>query len=275
MKGVRSVYQKDYYEVLGVQRDADRQAVKEAYRRLAFEYHPDRNGGEAQAVEKMKEINEAYAVLSDPEKRARYDSLRNQYGSTAYDHFRRDYSEQDIFRDSDIGQIFEEMAKSFGFRSFDDIFRETMKQGFRSTTFSGPGVFGRVIVFGSGSRHVEQGEGRSVGPGPREPGIVGKAVNSVLRYAVNKMIGRMADEGKDVYDTISLDEQEAARGGKVVYLDEKRSRELTIAVPPGVREGQVIRLRGIGDGHGRKGDLYLKVEIRKPILKRVREFLKM
>jgi len=268
------VHQNDYYEVLGVQRDADRQAVKEAYRRLAFEYHPDRNGGEAQAVEKMKEINEAYAVLSDPEKRSRYDSLRSRYGSGAYDHFRRDYSEQDIFRNSDIGQIFEEMARSFGFRSFDDIFRETMRQGFRSTTFSGPGVFGRVIIFGPDSRRA-QGEEPSMGPTPGKPGIIGKAVNSVLRFAVSKMIGRMAGEGKDIYDTISLDEQEAARGGKVVYLDEKRSRELTIAVPPGVREGQVIRLRGIGDGHGRKGDLYLKVEIRKPILKRVREFLKM
>jgi curved DNA-binding protein len=269
------VHQNDYYEVLGVPRDADRQTVKEAYRRLAFEFHPDRNDGEPEAVEKMKEINEAYAVLSDPDKRLRYDSLRTQYGSKAYDHFRRDYSEQDIFRNSDIGQIFEEMARSFGFRSFDDIFRETMRQGFRSTTFGGPGVFGRVIVFGPGSRRAGQGEGPSMGPTGARSGIVGRAVSGLFRYAVKKMIGHVADEGKDVYDTISLDEQEAARGGKVVYLDEKRSRQLTIAVPPGVREGQVIRLRGVGEGRGKKGDLYLKVEIRKPILKRVREFLKM
>lgn len=268
------MYQKDYYEVLGVTREADRQKIKEAYRRLAFEYHPDRNSGDAQALEKMKEINEAYAVLCDAEKRAQYDGLCSRYGSGAYDHFRRNYSEQDIFRDSDIGQIFEEMARSFGFRSFDDIFRETMKQGYRSSEFRGPGIFGRVIVFGPGTRRSEQGRGMFGEPTPSKPGIVGKVMNKVLKYAVNKMIGQISGEEKDIYDTISLDEDEAARGAKVVYLDQKRSRELTIRVPPGVREGQLIRLRGLGDGRASKGDLYLKVEIRKPIIKRVREFLK-
>jgi DnaJ-class molecular chaperone len=267
------VYKKDYYAVLGVEKDADGQVIKEAYRRLAFEYHPDRNGGEAQAVEKMKEINEAYAVLSDRDKRAHYDDLRNQYGPRAHDHFRQSYTEQDIFRDSDIGQIFEEMARSFGFRGFDDIFRETMRQSYRSTQFRGPGVFGRVIVFGPGSRAGVQGS-EPIAQGAGRPGIIGKAVNKLLGYAVRKMVGRVAGDQPDIYDTITLDEHEAVRGGKVVYLDERRSRELTIAVPPGVREGQLIRLRGVGDGRGSKGDLYLKVEIRKPILKRVREFLK-
>ena len=68
--------QKDYYEVLGVTEGATFQRIKEGYRRLAFEYHPDRNPGDGSAIEKMKEINEAYAVLSDPDKRSRYDRLR-------------------------------------------------------------------------------------------------------------------------------------------------------------------------------------------------------
>ena len=68
--------QKDYYEILGVRQGAASQAIKEAYRRLAFEYHPDRNPGNGAAVERMKEINEAYAVLSNAEKRSRYDRLR-------------------------------------------------------------------------------------------------------------------------------------------------------------------------------------------------------
>ena len=90
--------QKDYYQVLEIEKSAGPQQVKEAYRRLAFQYHPDRNKSDPNSVERMKEINEAYAVLSDQEKRSRYDGLRREYGSQAYDHFRESYSEQDIFQ---------------------------------------------------------------------------------------------------------------------------------------------------------------------------------
>ncbi|HNT44323.1 MAG TPA: DnaJ domain-containing protein, partial [Syntrophorhabdaceae bacterium] len=76
---------KDYYEVLEISVEATDRQVKEAYRRLAFQYHPDRNGSDPGAVERMKSINEAYAVLSDPAKRQRYDNLRQSYGTSAYD----------------------------------------------------------------------------------------------------------------------------------------------------------------------------------------------
>ncbi|WP_287417305.1 DnaJ domain-containing protein, partial [Oceanithermus sp.] len=64
---------KDYYAVLGVSRDASQEEIKKAYRKLALKYHPDKNPGDPSAEERFKEINEAYAVLSDPEQRARYD----------------------------------------------------------------------------------------------------------------------------------------------------------------------------------------------------------
>jgi curved DNA-binding protein CbpA len=98
--------QKDYYNILGVDRDASQQAIKEAYRKLAFQYHPDRNTGDPAATEKMKDINEAYAVLSDVSKRREYDLLRSQYGSFAYERFRQSHTDDDIFRGSDINQIF-------------------------------------------------------------------------------------------------------------------------------------------------------------------------
>ena len=142
--------QKDYYEMLGVAREATFQSVKEAYRRLAFEYHPDRNPGNGAAVERMKEINEAYAVLSDADKRRRYDRLRQEYGPSAHDRFRRDFSDNDIFRGSDINQVFEEMARAFGFRGFEEIFSKAYGQGYRTFEFRRPGVFGKVIIFGSG-----------------------------------------------------------------------------------------------------------------------------
>ena len=72
---------RDYYEVLGVGRDADAKAIKRAYRKLAKKYHPDMNPGDAEAEKKFKEASEAYAVLSDPEKRRQYD----QFGHAAFD----------------------------------------------------------------------------------------------------------------------------------------------------------------------------------------------
>ena len=72
---------KDYYKILGVERTADADEIKKAYRKLAMKYHPDRNQGNKQSEDKFKEINEAYEVLSDPQKRGRYDQLGESYSS--------------------------------------------------------------------------------------------------------------------------------------------------------------------------------------------------
>ena len=92
-----SAAQRDYYEVLGVSRDADAKAIKDAFRKLALRYHPDRSK-EPGAEEKFKEIAEAYAVLSDPKKRANYDA-RGFAGVAGF-------SPEDLFRGIDFGDIF-------------------------------------------------------------------------------------------------------------------------------------------------------------------------
>ena len=92
----------DYYQVLGVPPDSESGKIKQAYRDLAFKYHPDRNTENPAAAEKMKQVNEAYAVLSDTRKRREYDALRQQYGSSARNQFRQQHSEKDIFSGSDI-----------------------------------------------------------------------------------------------------------------------------------------------------------------------------
>ncbi len=96
--------EKDYYKVLGVEKKASEEAIKKVYRKLAMKYHPDRNKGDKKAEEKFKEISEAYAVLSDKEKRKQYDT----YGA---DGFQQRYSQEDIFRGFDFNNIF----KEFGF----------------------------------------------------------------------------------------------------------------------------------------------------------------
>ena len=99
----------DYYKVLGVAKNASAEEIKKAYRKLALKYHPDRNQGDKESEEKFKEANEAYAVLSDQEKRKQYDT----FGSTG---FQQRYSQEDIFRNSDIGSILREFGINFGGR---------------------------------------------------------------------------------------------------------------------------------------------------------------
>jgi curved DNA-binding protein len=92
---------RDYYEVLGVSKNSNADEIKKSYRKLALKYHPDRNQGSADAESKFKEISEAYAVLSDPEKKRQYDMV----GSSG---FHQRYSQEDIFRNTDYGSVFEE-----------------------------------------------------------------------------------------------------------------------------------------------------------------------
>jgi len=267
------MHQKDYYQILGTEKGASPQKIKEAYRKLAFQYHPDQNKENPSAVEKMKQINEAYAVLSDPKKRNDYDRFHEQYGPQGYDQFKQRYSEQDIFRGSDINQIFEEMARAFGFRGFEEVFRESYGRGYQSFEFRRPGVFGRgFIFFGPGfgrSRHQEIPISSNI-----FPGILGK----LTRYLLKSALGlREPGKGKDLEDTLYLDPRQALEGAKGKYFHRKRSKELIVTIPPGMKESQRVRLRGMGepgkDG-GEPGDLYLKVKIKKPLLEKFRELLK-
>jgi DnaJ-class molecular chaperone len=221
----------------------------------------------------MKEVNEAYAVLSNPKKRRDYDTFHDQYGPYAYGRFKQRYSEQDIFRGSDIHQIFEEMARSFGFRGFEEVFKESYGQEYRTFEFERPGVSGRgFIFFGPGfGRRDQQGS-----PGFSEifPGILGKGI----RFLLKKTLGmREPRRGRDLDDVIYLSPRQAFEGAKGKYLHRKRSKELIVTIPPGMKQGQRIRLKGMGapgkDG-GEPGDLYLKVRIKKPLLEKVRELLR-
>ena len=111
----------DYYQILGVDKNASAEEIKKAYRKLALKYHPDRNKGNKEAEEKFKQINEAYAVLSDKEKREKYD----KFGDAA---FHQQFTQEDIFRGFDIGDIF----KDFGY-STDGIFNIIFGSGFGKT----------------------------------------------------------------------------------------------------------------------------------------------
>jgi DnaJ-class molecular chaperone len=262
--------QKDYYEILEVDREASFKKIKEAYRSLAFQCHPDRNGGGADALERMKMINEAYAVLSNPAKRRQYDSLRQTYGSSAYNRFRDGFSEEDIFRGSDINQIFEEISRSFGFRGFEDIFREAYGSGYRSFEFRRGNVFGRGFVWSGG---MKQG----VPLMSPQKGVFPWLLRKLTGYALGKITGAQVQQEKDRYDQLTLTSSQASEGGKVPYTDRGSSRNILITIPPGTSHGQTIRLQGLRSGNGNSsvaGDLYLKVVIARPLLQKIRDYLR-
>lgn len=262
--------QKDYYEILGVGKEASAKQIKEAYRSLAFQYHPDRNNGSADALERMKQINEAYAVLSDPAKRSRYDGLRQAYGSSAYGRFRDGYSEEDIFRGSDINQILDELSRVFGFRGFEDIFKEAYGPNSRTFEFRRGNIFGRGFVWSSGMKWRAPNQ-------TGQKGILPWIMGKIAGYAFKKITGAQTSQERDRYDRLTLTSRQAEKGGKVPYTDKDTSRDLLITIPPGVTQGRTIRLQGLGHKNGGSsvpGDLYLKVEIEKPFLEKIKDFLK-
>ena len=131
----------DYYKILGVEKNADAEIIKKAYRKLALKWHPDKNPNNKSAEEKFKKISEAYAVLSDPKKREEYDT----FGSA--DQFRQRYTQEDIFRGFDLNDI----LRGFGFGdlggSGTGTFRTSRGGGF---TFTQGGSFSDIF---DGERH--------------------------------------------------------------------------------------------------------------------------
>ena len=232
---------RDYYEVLGVKKTATEEEIKKAYRKLAMKLHPDRNPGNKQAEERFKEINEAYAVLSDKAKRQQYD----QFGPSG---FSQRYSQEDIFRGFDISDLF----KDLGF-STNDVF---------GRIFGGGGRGGARVRYGNLDDLFGQRGGPAYDYGDMYSG--GAPQNE----------GPMAERGQDVHSELNLSFMEAALGGekKVRFSKGGRVEEVMVKIPPGIESGKKLRLTGKGmEGAGRRppGDLYLKVNVAEhPLFKR-------
>ncbi len=260
--------QNDYYQILGIDQKASPRQIKDTYRKLAFKYHPDRNRENPEAAEKMKRVNEAYAVLSDAAKRREYDAMRHQFGASAYSQFRQNYSEQDIFSGSDVNQILEQMARAFGLRGFDEIFNEFYGQGYRHYEFRKPGFFAKSYYFTS----PRQSRGVNSSGLPL-PGSIGK----LTRFFLKQFSGiELPENGADRNDSIWLSPELARQGGPYAYYLRKKDKKLVVKIPSGVKHNQQIRLAGMGadgKGGGKAGNLYLKVRIRKPLLQRLKGFL--
>jgi len=262
----------DYYSVLGLDENASQEEIRSAYRALALKYHPDRNKGDPSATEKMKELNEAYAVLSNPSKKTEYDLTRARYGAQASERYRQEHSPGDIFAGSDIDQVFSEFARQFGFRNFEEIFRDAYGSDYQTFIIRGPGMFGRAYVTyrTGGSGQAEQNV-RPLAPAA-PPGLAGRLFKLVLKKTTGL---ELAERGKDWKDKIKLSPALARDGGEVEYPYKKwrKPRNLMVRIPQGIKEGQSIRLKGMGGagkGGGEPGDLYLRVRFKISCLQRIK-----
>lgn len=226
---------KDYYEVLGLGKGADQNAIKKAYRKLAKKYHPDTNAGNAAAEEKFKEVTEAYNVLSDEEKRKLYD----QFGHAAFDG-NGGGTRGSGFGGFDSGSTWSAKGPNGSYQEFhfegdpgsmDDIFEQIFGNAFH----------GRK----SGGFHDEFGQ------------------------------EAFRTRGADAHAEVTVEFEDAVFGSKkVIHLQDQKGRvqSLEVKIPAGIEDGKTIRLRGkgsLGSGGGEAGDLLLKIHVsEKPGFKR-------
>ena len=293
---------KDYYKILGVSKSSSADEMKKAYRKLAMKYHPDRNKGDKNAEARFKDISEAYAVLSDKEKRKQYD----MFGSEG---FQNRFSQEDIFRDFDFGSIFREFGFEGGGRGrnvFSQIFGGMGQNNFKSGSshFNSPfGAHGgmsqplkgkdivyelsltledafenseKVISYQTSSNKQENVSvkipaGISTGKklrlqGKGNPGL-NRGPNGDLYIQIkvleHSLFKREAD---DLLLTMEIKYSEAVLGSEIEVptIDTKRLR---LKLPPGTQDNAKFRLKGYGMPHmngKERGDAYVIINISIP-----------
>jgi molecular chaperone DnaJ len=246
---------KDYYELLGVSRSASEDEIKKAYRKLALQYHPDRNPGDKQAEEKFKEVSEAYQILSEPEKRAKYD----QFGHAAF---------------GDGGPF----AGGFDFSAgFEDVFGDIFGEFFGGGTRRGRGrgedlrynlelkfeeaVFGtekKIKVPRHGPCDACHGSGAKPGTAPQTcPTCRGRGQVSFQQgfFSVSRTCNQCRGQGTVIKEPCST----CNGSGRV-----RKSHTISIKIPPGVDTGSRLKLRGEGENSasgGLPGDLYVVITV--------------
>jgi curved DNA-binding protein len=217
---------RDYYKMLGVDKNASDAVIKKAYRKLALKYHPDKNPGDKNAEEQFKLINEAYAVLSNKEKRKQYDT----FGSAD---FHQRFSQEDIFKGFDFGDI----LRDFGFSS-DDIFS---------------------TLFGRGSRRKSQFGNFGARGAPRYE--YGSPWGEGFQREV-----RAPRKGESVTYDLHITFEEAAFGAekRVSYRRDGKLSQISLKIPPGISEGKKLRVGGKGapgKNGGARGDLFFTIHL--------------
>jgi curved DNA-binding protein len=292
---------KDYYKTLGVERKATKDEIKRIYRKLALKYHPDRNPGNAQAEEKFKEINEAYQVLSDPEKRARYDQL-----GESYSHWQQrgapsgGFNWEDWFTQApggggvrvDVGNLDDMFGGGFS-EFFRRIFGGAPDMGpmspgqrmpARRTRAEKPAYQQETEIslteaFKGTTRRFEVSGRRlevKIPPGART-GTKVRVADAIPTSASGSsadlfLVIRVADDhrferkGSDLHTEVSIDLYSAVLGGEITVPT--LGGNVVLTIPEGTQPGQSIRLAGRGMPNLKDpqtfGDLFVHIKVKIP-----------
>jgi len=253
---------RDYYEVLGLKKEATPEEIKKAYRKLALKYHPDRNSSDSNAEDKFKEINEAYQVLSNPEKKARYDQFGSAEGMGGFDFQGGGFSDF-----GDFGDIFESFFGARTRRSQGGTrsqrganLRYNLEISFEDAAF---GKETKIEVPSWENCSVCKGSGAKPGTSPQTcpdchgTGEIRSKQNTMFGQFVNiKTCPRCAGEGKIIKDICT----NCKGTGKV-----KKNRIVKVKIPAGVDTGHRLRISGMGEPGergGPSGDLYIVLYVK-------------
>jgi len=285
---------KGYYNSLGLERTASTEDIKRAYRKLAKEYHPDRNPGDKQAEERFKEINEAYQVLNDPQKRAHYDRLGSSYSQWQRNGAPGNFNWSDFFTGGQPGGVRVDASNledlfGGGGSTFSDFFqsifggmggmgtpRQTLRQQPRpaqqpvtiSLTEAFQGTTRRLKI-GNRQKDVTIPAGVKTGSKVRVAGagLAGPSGQPGDLYLLIEVAEdpRFRRDGNNLHTTVSIDVFTVLLGGEVQVPTMTGSVVLTI--PAGTQPEQVFRIAGRGMPHLRgegKGDLLARVKVNIP-----------
>lgn len=243
---------KDYYQILGVNRGADEKEIKRAYRRLARKYHPDLNPGNKEAEKKFKEINEAYEVLSDPEKRKRYDELGsawNNYDQQDTEQFWRDFSR----RYGGGERKWRSENVSFGdLGDFSDFFKAFFGDLWEGQTSSRPYNFRFYDQTGATAQKAKTAESTPQISKEVEVSLEESYRGSTRNLKVNyeDICHKCGGTGQDSRQTLCS----ACKGSGV----ERKSKAVNVTIPPGIKDGTKLRVPGVLGGK----DLYLLIKVK-------------